>query len=200
MQKRNNALTFFNIQPNEKSHQECVSLIKNASTIIFMGHGSHQKLSGARNEHFSCESLLSASEMASIPDKSWILFSCNSNDLLKKCESTIRSGIGFGNLPTDISDVIGIREFDSSYNPDISEPDILAFRESINYIIVQTVSYFVDHNGDSSNTYVFIKLLITKLYVQLSLNNSSSKIHANLLFEMKEDSLLISNLDRHLIG
>ncbi len=138
--------------------------------------------------------------MASIPDKSWILFSCNSNDLLKKCESTIRSGIGFGNLPTDISDVIGIREFDSSYNPDISEPDILAFRESINYIIVQTVSYFVDHNGDSSNTYVFIKLLITKLYVQLSLNNSSSKIHANLLFEMKEDSLLISNLDRHLIG
>lgn len=78
--------------------------------LIFLGHGSGVTLYGSR-----FDTLLENKELASLTNKTMILFSCNSRDFLKKMGTT--RYIGFGFVPSGLDD---IHENTNFHNLDLS--------------------------------------------------------------------------------
>lgn len=190
LQKHLKNATFFEIQPNEDSHNQCIAQIDKHECIIFMGHGSHLKLSSSIGEGFSKEHLVSFKDFEKFNNKYWLLFSCNSNDLIKKSSQYIFGGIGFGNLPTDFNDISGVREFDSQAYLNVNEKVIEEFRKSIVWIIVESIYALLDENLNFRELYNRMTLLIDRKMID-SLENiagNDSKEVANLLYEMKQES------------
>ena len=139
LQKEIKSATFFEIFPTEDSHNECIKLIPKYEKIIFMGHGSFFKLSSAAAENFKKDCLVTVHDIIALGEKDWILFSCNSNDLLRKCLTYKIGGIGFGNLPTDFNDIQGAREFEPFAYPNVNQNVIEGFKKSINWIITKSI-------------------------------------------------------------
>ncbi|MBN8695868.1 MAG: hypothetical protein J0L87_05020 [Bacteroidetes bacterium] len=192
LQRKLKSVTFYEIQPNDDSNNECIELIKKFETIIFMGHGSFQKLSGSKNESYNRDCLISYNEIQKLDSKNWILFSCNSTDLLKKCSNTIQYGIGFGDLPTDFNDIQGIREFDANAYKNINDEIIERFKESINWIISNTISELLEKNLNGLDLYHYMRILISRRMLDILKDprNTNQKEHAKLLFEMKQEMLI----------
>lgn len=185
--------TFYEIQPNEESHKQCCLLIAKHKTIIFMGHGSFQKLSGAKNDTYSKDALISYKEIQEFGLKNWILFSCNSNDLLKKCSGAISCGIGFGDLPTDFNDVQGIREFESNAYLNLTEEAINEFKESINWIILTAIGELHEKKLNGFDFFHFLKIIIARRMLDIlkDQKNIDQREHAKLLFDMKDNLVLL---------
>jgi hypothetical protein len=183
------AVTYYQVLPNEESHNKCILLIPNYTRIIFMGHGSHQKLSGSRNENYNRDYLISFREICDLTGKNWILFSCNSNELIKKCSSSIGSGIGFGDLPTDFNDIRGIREYDSNAYKNINEDIINEFKQSINWIISKSISQLFEKNLTTVELFYYIKILITYRMLEILKDpkNFNQREHSKLLYDMKHE-------------
>jgi hypothetical protein len=195
LQKKLNQATFYIIEPNDDSHNECLQLIDNFETIIFMGHGSSHNLSGAKGENYDKGALISNQQIRAGNLKNWILFSCNSNDLLSSCSTNV-NGIGFGDLPTDFNDIWGIREFDWSAYPKITSEIIEAFKDSINWIISKSVVESVENKMSIQELFNFIRILITKRMVDILKDpkNIEQKELAKLLFDMKYETRLVSTI------
>jgi hypothetical protein len=189
LQKKLGLVKFYIVYPNDNSYDECLKLIDTYKTIVFMGHGSSNKLSGARDENYSREYLISSIEIKKLPKKNWVFFSCNSNELVKNCSSTIESGIGFGYLPTDIDEIRGIRELDSKAYLNVTEEIIDGFKQSINWIISESIIRFVEKNLTFFELFYLLRILVTRRMLDILKDpkSPSLKEQTKLLFDMKNE-------------
>ena len=185
LQNKFKSLTYYEVFPNDDSHLTCLSLIKKFDNIVFMGHGSHVSLCGARTSEYNKQDFLSYKVINELERKTWLFFSCNSCDLIKRCSNI--NAIGFGNLPTSTGEIQGAREIDIDAYKGVTSEVIELFKKSINWIIVESVTSLINENLSTQDLYNRCSLLITKRMVD-SLNNPSDpeqRALVDLLFEMK---------------
>ncbi len=190
LQKDVTNLSFYEILPSDESHRKCLNLIEKHHSIIFMGHGSHSKISGAKDENYTKDIFLSIADIKDLGKKNWLLFSCNSNDLLKKCSPEIISGIGFGDLPTDFNDIQGIREFEQTLYKNISIETIECFKKSINWIITESIYSYSSDKLSFRELYNRINLLINKCMIDILKDSKNDDLRgaSKLLYDMKCDA------------
>jgi hypothetical protein len=88
---------------------DCLNFISESNIedlIIFLGHGSSNKLYYSEEKKV----LIDKENANLLVDKNLFCFSCDSNKLIKKLN--LKSGIGFGDIPTDWKHIINLRDLE----------------------------------------------------------------------------------------
>ena len=108
--------------------------IKDAEVVIFLGHGTSQKLYGSRCDNVVFEE----ANQELLHDKRLLLLSCNSNQFIHNYG--LENAIGFGFLPTSLDDVRQTRKLHEIYVEDLDKKDVDSFNTSLVQAFVRTVS------------------------------------------------------------
>lgn len=182
--------------PSEESYKEvfqAIEKIPSGSVVIFMGHGQEDKLWGAENESFIKQSFVSKSQSKVFSEKFIFLLSCNSNDFIK---GTFRfskaiSSIGFGNLPTEKSEIENSKRLKEQ---GVNEETINKFKESIIELVSDSFCHMIHNKLTFSQLGNSFLLRLNKKISQVILDDTKSKdnrILADLLFQMKSEIVFI---------
>lgn len=180
----------------EEAIQECRALIGQISLgsfVIFLGHGSSIALMGARTSHLQESVLINRDQISLFQKKEVLFLSCRSSDFLKNQEI---SGIGFGDLITDMSEVIGRRdhEFDAYRHPkgDIREEDIHQFNEFLVDVVRLSLHDAIKNGLSIQDLYLRLRLRFNRFIFNLIKENKPTDVRwiANLLLEAKTEMKL----------
>lgn len=212
----------FNIQLNMKSHSDCLkSLINNPDDglIIFLGHGTENKLYGAKgydgshlsnvllsaenNEsNFDNENFIDSSNINILKKKKILCLSCNSNDRIgKEAEKNgVSAFLGFGALPTSVE------ELQKDY-PDIffgiSKSKIISeFKTELNYIIKKSITYSISNNLNFEQLVDVIKFITNQRINYFLIKRKKlkeRKIIVDMLYDLKKGIVLYGNKKEKLI-
>jgi len=160
----------FNIQPNDKSHSECLERISSHTEngiIIFLGHGRTNKLYGSKGNLYRNAEFVSVEAKEENPDdyyyndnfinqenasvfsgKKVFCLACNSNNKIAEyaIENGARTFLGFGDIPTSIE------EFRDDGLENVSNDIVKAMKTELNYIVKRSIEYGI------SNSYNFEQL------------------------------------------
>lgn len=179
-----------NVMPNQDSYDSVLEKLKmtgDGDFIIFLGHGSSDRIYGGESEHFAKRYLVKRNEMSIFKNKNLFLLACDSTDLLKSSfnVSNIKKSIGFGPLPTELSE-LNSNKFKSL---GVDENIIDQFKKKIVDVISDSLIFFLKNN------HIEMSMLDLKDHILLLINkeiNNSILIEQNrplgdLLFYMKTD-------------
>ena len=108
--------------------------IKDAEVVIFLGHGTSQKLYGSRCDNVVFEE----ANQELLHDKRLLLLSCNSNQFIHNYG--LENAIGFGFLPTSLDDVRQTRKLHEICVEDLDKKDVDSFNTSLVQAFVSTMS------------------------------------------------------------
>lgn len=187
---------FRRVSVEENSHQECHSTIAQlsfGSLVIFLGHGSSYALMGARTSRVQENILISRENLSLFEGKEVLFLSCRSSELLKN-QGIL--GIGFGDLVTDMSEVVSRREHEiDAYrhpNGDIVEQDIQRANELLVEVIRRSLHDAILDGLSLPDLYLHLKLRFNRSIFNLIKENAPSQVRwiANLLLEAKTEMKL----------
>jgi hypothetical protein len=154
------------IEPNEESYKRGVQHINempDSSTIMFLGHGASHCLYGAHDLSFERKPLVNNSNISIFKNKNIFSLSCRSSEFLYKNRSVMKQFIGFGNLPTDLNDIIAERDLgDPNYLLNIQEEDISFYKKTLAEIVHSSLSKSRFNMEDFEKIYLHMKLMINK--------------------------------------
>lgn len=164
-----NDLHFFDIETNEKSHKDCLDIIRShpeSGLIIFLGHGRSDALHGSKGDeyypsadfeeisafpdlYYYNESFISNRNANIFTGKKIFCLSCNSNDKIAKyaMDKGAKAFLGFGNIPSSYE------EFIADGVSKITHEIVTAMKLELNYIIKRSIVYSI------SKSYNFEELL-----------------------------------------
>ena len=147
---------YFNVKPNDVSHNECLEKIRthpSEGLVIFLGHGRSDNLYGGKSDNYSDfieenarmehpdqyfyqENFINKENIEVFSNKKVFCLSCNSND--KISDLAVEKGaitfLGFGNIPTSIG------EF-KERGKNASNEIIKAMKTEISYITKKSLFY-----------------------------------------------------------
>lgn len=129
-------------------------------TIMFMGHGMSNALSGSVIGKESYGPFISENQLSVFKNKKVILLSCRSSQYLYKYgrECSLKAGLGFPNLITDPYEILYPDEPDRVNG--ILQPDIDAFKR----ILINTVKFSIEE-------YINDELSFYQLYKRIKLRS-----------------------------
>lgn len=213
---------YFNIKPNDFSHEECLSLISDASKfelVLFMGHGKSSCLYGAKGDYYGTmenlevkaeapekyfyqDNFINEDNLHVFSDKKIISLSCNSNGQIgrKSIEYGARVFLGFGDLPTSIEE---LKEQGEESKSGISLSKIeQALKTEINDIIKKSIGIGI-HKKYSFSELVDLILFITNQKISHYLVNqkkiSERNLIANYLYTFKKEIKIYGNKEEKLL-
>lgn len=130
----------YNADSEEDTVSEIYDKVKDADTIIFLGHGNSKGLYASVQDNFE---LFNQTHIAILADKSLFLLACKSADFIKRFSLT--PAIGFGHLPTSAEDAKHWNNEHGISLDDFSEDDIKLYNDALvkilcNVINPQTIS------------------------------------------------------------
>lgn len=177
------------LHPNSKSYSESFDLIskfdKN-SVIIFLGHGTDEKLYGGELlPDFRKKEFIKLTQMNVFENQNLFALSCNSAGLIKKSYklSKLNKSIGFGGLPTskdEIEDDKKLRE------QGVSESTIEDFKSEI--VNIASIALALHHN-DFNKLSDYLTLLLDQRINNAVLVKKDRNL-ADLLFKMRYEMVL----------
>lgn len=171
---------------DDEFYEKLESYLKDTcfSTIVFLGHGTKSMLYGS-----NLNILLDTYDLGAINDKSFILFSCYSKELLSRIDA--HSYIGFGFIPSGLDDV---RDQRFLHNVDLS---ILSDEdwENIRRIYCEIWLNAIQENNGLLNLKGLgnkLTLNINKHIVKILLNKyiPERKLYADILYYIGRDMIV----------
>lgn len=213
---------FFDIQTNDKSHQECIEAIKvhqSNGLIIFLGHGTSYKLYGSKgsgsvygNEIIQAESpsliydnnnFINFSNIDVFANKKIISLSCNSNGKIGK-EALMKGAkvfLGFGDLPTSIDELEDLGE--KSESGTSLKSIVKNLKSELNYIIKKSLEIGIRNSLNFNQLCDLIKFItnqrITYFLIDCKTFNER-RIIANHLYDIKKGIIIYGDGKEKLIG
>lgn len=184
------------ILPSEESYKAVFKLIEaipSGSVVMFMGHGQEDKLWGAENKSFVRQSFVSKSQAKIFSEKFIFLLSCNSSNFIKGTFSFSKaiSSIGFGSLPTEMSEVENSKRLKEL---GVNEVIINKYRNSMIDLVSDSFCDMIDNKLSFSQLGNIFVLRLNKKISQVILEDKKSediRILADLLFQMKSEMVFI---------
>lgn len=177
------------VHPNEESYSksfEKVSKFDKDSTIVFLGHGTNDRLYGGEDlPSFEKKDFINKKQMSLFESQNIFALSCNSAGLIKSSHrlSKLKKSIGFGGLPTskeEIEDDKKLKELE------VSESTIEEFKSAI----VETVSTALSlYHADFNQLYDYLSLLIDKRINKAVIIDNDRNL-ADLLFNMRNEMII----------
>lgn len=156
--------------------------------ILFLGHGASHCLYKIDRTPF-----IGSGEFQMFQNKRIFLFACRSADFIKKNSAIIpKEYIGFGNMLTDLSEVIAERDADASAYLGIDETIISKYKEILIETISESLKRTIGLAEDYNSLYLRIKLSFNKRIANLLTEKTFSgyRILANLLYETKTEMII----------
>lgn len=189
LEAKNIEFDLIEVFPNKDSYYSTIDKLKATNDndlIIFLGHGSPDRIYGGESDDFEKKSLVKISEMNIFKDKNLFLLACDSTNLLKSSFNIakIKKSIGFGPLPTELTE-LNSTKFKSL---GATEETIEEFKTKITSIISSSLIYFLVNSDKLSllDLKDYIILLINK-EINSSILTEKNRPLADLLFYMKTD-------------
>lgn len=167
-----------------------IEQIQSDSTIIFMGHGASNLLHANVHEEEVLMDLNVARRV--FREKNLIAISCRSSEFIKNI-GLLKSGIGFGHIPTEIEDIeIEIEAGEYEIEPHRATEITARFNHEFVSIMFNSLGEFILNNESFSYLRKRIILRTNKALDNLNLKNEHDRLIGNFLFEMKNRIEVIS--------
>ncbi|MFI3297764.1 MAG: hypothetical protein R3Y59_09105 [bacterium] len=161
-----------------------IEALDNNCTIVFLGHGASNCLYGTPTKGKN-EVLFTQKQLSVIKNKTNFIFACNSNELLNSLKSD--HYIGFGDMPTDYSEVISEREFsDPTYLSSITEQDLAEYRRLIVDIVVKAITKSKLVSLSELVRYLMLFANIAIVEILTSKNICNFRMLADLIYDWKD--------------
>ncbi len=189
-------INLIRIEASAEAYLEGIALIEKISEdsiILFMGHGQNDLLFGGESIGFPRKPLIKKSDIRIFEKKYVFSLSCYSNELFRSTFnfSNIINSIGFGSLPTEMTEVDNNKRLkEQGINDRIIKryKEILVELVSLSFIrlITKGITFF-----DMSN---YFSLLLNKKISEIILidkTNRDARILADLLFQMRSEMVFI---------
>ncbi len=160
--------------------KEKIRIIPENAKVIFMGHGTPSVLYGGAKESYLRQPLISLKEMHVFSNKTLILMSCYSTQLLESSRALrgFSDSIGFGLLPSDLSETIGKTHLEKL---ELDDSDIANYQKYLVEIFSRLTDLLLNSSHTTEQIVNKLRLLInTKINVNL-LELNDYKL-ANLLY------------------
>lgn len=150
------------------SFYDCIPL---ENTVLFLGHGTSDSLNGASTLDFE-GIFMSENQLNVFENKDIILFSCRSNQYIKKFyqSANLKNGIGFPNMITDYTE---ISQYDTDRAEGLTSEDIEEFKKALVEIMAGSIRDFIELNLNIYQLYNRIILRTNKIILNyFKINNS----------------------------
>ena len=180
-------LNVIEIHPSNESYVAAINMVRNLprnSIILFLGHGQDNQLFGGESETFKKDVFIKDTEMNIFYEQFLFLLACNSSDLLKRSFrlSKIKNSIGFGALPTEMSEI----EKNRKLNAYITKESVIKFGEAlVDLVSTAFIEFYKKEEPDFIWLKDYLGLLINKKINQAVLEENDNGL-ADLLFNMKQ--------------
>ncbi|MFC0774278.1 hypothetical protein [Terrimonas alba] len=184
------------IYPDEKSHSSSIDFIENLpdeSIVLFMGHGEDDCLFGAEGPHFPRKKLIDRANIKIFGNKYLFCLSCYSSLFLKATFrfSNIIHSVGFGSLPTEMSEVENDKRMISQ---GVNIAVIKSYKNTLVELTAAAFCDMLDYRFPFYEISNYFLLRLNKKISEVILNDKSDKearILADLLFKMKSEMVII---------
>ena len=186
------SIKLIKVEANDISYSNSlnsISEIPDNSNIIFLGHGTSNKLYGGESERFDKKELVSVRTMRIFRNQNIFLLACNSALLLKSSYrlSNIKKAIGFGSLPTSKEEIDDDKRLSKT---GIDDKIIELYKQEIVRIISQGINHFIQSkNADFIDLKNYIDLLLLKR-INNAVIKDNNPLLADLLFKMKKEMVI----------
>jgi hypothetical protein len=191
----------FKVQPNDKSHEDCLKRVKvgTEDLIIFLGHGQSNKLFGAKKTNtmtndddlqYENDDFINKSNIEIFNGKNVFCLSCYSNVNLGKWahDKGANSFIGFGNIPTDWDDYE--RYYQKIF---LSKKDFYFYRNLITEIVLDALFIAINDKSSMSKLVNLIKILTNNKIIELREANKTHKWVIDNLYFFKNNIALFGD-------
>lgn len=209
----------FNIYPNEKSHNDCLERITQSpknGLVIFLGHGRTDKLYGSKGEFYDNSEFVSSEAKDESPDayyyndsfihegnievfsgKKVFCLACNSNDKIAEyaMEKGAKSFLGFGNIPTSLS------EFEDKEEK-VTNDVVVKMKTELNYIIKTSLVLSIANGFTFGGLLNYIHFITNQRLTDSLTNQKSFKerhVFADYLYHLKNDIKVLGDQRSKLI-
>lgn len=172
-----NDVHYFNIKPNEISHQQCLEKISehpSEGIVLFLGHGRSDRLFGSKGDLYENIEFVSEDAREANPEKYYfndnfinetnsqifkgkkvVCLACKSNEViaLSALNNNAISFLGFGDIPTSAA------EFRKNGEENFTSSLVATMKAEVCYIIKTSLVYSINNGhsfGDFLNTIKFI--------------------------------------------
>ncbi|QBA23063.1 hypothetical protein EU348_18525 [Chryseobacterium indologenes] len=200
VQRFEDQIHHFNIYPNDDSHNQCIARIKSNpdnGLIIFFGHGKTTKLYGAKGDLYDESDFVSPDAIAEKPDnyyynddfinennidifngKKVFCLACNSNAKVASfaIENGAKTFLGFGNIPTSIS------EFKEDGLENISNDIVKLMKTELNYIVKRSLEIGIKKNYTFNQLRDVIQFITNQRIAHYLKVDKTSKVRQTLTF------------------
>jgi len=209
-------LHYFSVKPNETSHNQCLSTIRDFSVnglLLFMGHGKSNCLYGAKGDYYGTlenelvkseepdkyfyeDNFINEQNLSVFNEKKIIALSCNSNAQIgrKSVENGAKVFLGFGDLPTSIEE---LKEQGEESKSGVSLGKIeQALKTEINDIIKKSIGIGIRKKYNFSELVDLIHFVTNQKISHYLVNQkkiSERKLIANYLYTFKKEIKVYGN-------
>jgi len=179
-----------NVSFDDAEHNVAKKAISDYSgqNILFLGHGSTTHFKGAKNDSYSNETFICKADFSLFKDKTILNFSCKSADFFRYEKSF--NYIGFDDIPSDMIEVTGAREFEHNIYPDVDEDVINYFKAVLVQIVTNSVYDWLEGDFDAQKLYNRMKIRINREIINCLKKNKDLKFKKaiiGLLDNLKKD-------------
>ncbi|KRB59660.1 hypothetical protein [Flavobacterium sp. Root186] len=183
-------ISLYNIAFTDDEHSLVLKEISNfdGDNILFLGHGTSTSLKGAKNEIYSKEIFIGKNDLEIFKNKNVLSFSCKSIDFFRYVKNF--SYIGFDDIPSDMDEVLGAREFENTIYENVDKEIIEEFKGKLIRIIGNSVFDWLIDDYDIKRVYNRIRIRINKEIVNVLRTKQSiekKKAMLNLLNDLKKN-------------
>lgn len=206
--KFNNQITVFDIEPNDKSHTKCleeISLLSKEGLIIFLGHGRSDALAGSKGDWFTPdadweeianhpelfyykETFIGRNNFSVFKERKVFCLSCRSAEKVAEfsAENGVISFLGFGDIPTSAG------EFGENVTPEV----VNAMQRELNYIIKTSLSISIEKKLTFEGLLNHIQFITSQRLTDVLVNQKNFNerhILADHLYYLKTDAKIIGD-------
>lgn len=159
-----------------------LSQLEEDSLLVFLGHGSSNKLYGSVDENGDKQVLLEKDNTRNLKKLDFICVACRSSEF---AHNHFQNYIGFGDITSDFSEVIAERNIgESNFMDWANENDIITFRNL--FVEAVTKAILLTSCNDLCSMYKMMRLCFNKQIAELLKNKSSNNYRhiADMLFDI----------------
>ena len=181
---------------SEMAYKETIQKVKKTSTdipILFLGHGHSRMLYGGLIKNYAKVPLITISDnMDLLEGRTLILLACRSAEFINEIKQELRYGIGFGDLPTDMDDIIGTREFEPNAYKGVTDETIEKYREILVNSFASSIKSALRTENLIHSIQLGFRLRINKAISNILLGSRADKtILGYLLYDLKKELMFI---------
>jgi len=178
---------------NKSDHDSFYESPPEEKRVLFLGHGTTDSLNGAMNDNYEQKHFISEKQLTVLSKKDVILFSCRSNQYIKKFlkECNLNNGIGFPNMITDIEEIPYYD--DPERAEELTQEDINIFKQMLVRIMKNSLSDFILLDLSLDEYYNRIKLRINVEIINFYKEKKDISSLGKMLLDLRKGLLIKRN-------